>query len=216
MDRFPSLDEDDFKDLLIERDPALWTQMEQSRLYAHMRLLRSDGTSLGAGRALSEMWFEWWLENDAELSPMLDETDGGKLEDVLTTRYADDFDIFGVGEYSFVKDAARKVPSWMAMHAAWKVRPDVELLRETGEYAGQVILMMADGASFDEADAWTRGQGRFAPSNPSAQVHRYRALVRRGVAPATAMDLLVVNPQRPVWQILLLHEGMPQDYVDAL
>lgn len=216
MDRFPSLDEDDFKDLLIERDPSLWAQMEQSRLYAHMSALRGDGASLGAGRALAEMWFEWWLENDAELSPLLDETGLGKLENALSDRYADDFDIFGVGEYSFVKDAARKVPSWMAMHAVWKVRPDVESLRETGEYAGQVVLMMADGATFDEANTWTRGQGRFAPSNPSAQVHRYRALVGSGVQPAAAMDLLVGNPQRPVWQILLLHEGMPQDYVDAL
>lgn len=218
MDRFPTFDEDYFKDILIGRDPSLWIQMEQSNLYAHMRVLRGDGNSLSGGQSLAEMWFEWWLEHDAEMSPLLENAQpaDGTLSSMLSERYATGFDIFGVGEYSFLSEVKKKVPEWMSMHAAWKVRPDAEQLAGTGTHAARIALMLADGFTFDEAVVWARGSGRFAPSNPSEQVHRYRALTRLGVEPSESIDLLVEHPKRPVWQVMLLREGMPLDYVEAL
>lgn len=218
MDRFPTLDEDEFRDLLIARDPKLWTQMEQSNLYAHLRVLKGDGSSLAGGRPLAEMWFEWWLAHDAELSPLLEgaQPADGTLSSLLSERHANSFDIFGLDEYFFVTEVGKKVPEWMSMHAVWKARPDVERLRATGTHAARVALMLADGFTFDEAEAWARGSGRFTPANPSAQVHRFRALTRQGVEPGEALALLVDDPKRPIWQLMLLREGMPLDYVESL
>lgn len=217
MDRFPSLDVDDFSEHLLTYDPTLWVKMERSLLFQHMRHLPSDGTSLAGGPSLAEMWFDWWLKNDDELSPLLESTPGdGALIDLLNARYSNSFDIFGIGEYEFVKDVARKVPDWVLAHSLWKTRPDPERLREAGEFAAQVSIMLADGFSFEQALGWTAGAGRFAPSNPSGQIHRYRALTSAGVSPESALDLLLAHGKRHVWQILLINDGMPPEYVDAL
>lgn len=216
MDHFLHFDAEDFQAELLRQDGTLWTAMEKSNLYNHLDRLPRDLTSF-PDAAIAEMWFQWWLENDAELSPKLPEKAfPGQLHSMLNKKYHNVWEMFGIGEYSFLSDVQRKVPSGLLHQAVWKRRPDPELLRSAGEHAAQVALMMTDDFPFEVALTWVRRGGEFHPENPSRQILRYRGLIALGIEREQAVDLLLEHRSRPLWQIEVLADGMPTEYVDAL